>query len=87
MRYLICLLLLTSGVYANDYDFRKVRWGMTVDQVVAIESKNKDWILETFQKRTVGKVTVAYTGFMLNNRCSLVYMFVNDKLEGAGLCA
>ena len=51
MRYLICIFCLLSitSIRADDvvdYDFRKTRWGMSLDQVELAESKNKDWKLE-----------------------------------------
>ena len=87
MRYLICLLLLTSNIYANDYDFRKTRWNMVIEQVKVSEAitLDKKWELVE-DKKGVGTNTwvLSYVDSMMGNKCRLNYLFHEDRLESSG---
>ena len=63
----------TQNCFADNYDFRKAKWGMSMAQVKASESlsiKNKD----------KDKDVLIYKTKILNNNVALVYSFINDKL-------
>mgnify|MGYP006279006303 CR=1 FL=1 len=68
---LIMVFLLTSVVGAEDYDFRKVNWGMSVEQV---KENEKSQLLDGNDE------TLMYRVDLNNNEYVLLYGFKNDKL-------
>jgi hypothetical protein len=85
IRYITTLtgvLLLTHNIYANDYDFRKTRWGMPIVQVKAIENLNSQWKWNKIQLPDKGNIsTITYGGLIFNRRCNLMYHFEHGKLS------
>ena len=68
---LICLLVFSaSTVFAEEFDFRKTRWGMTQEEV----KKN-----ETFS-RLEGEKGLKYHGKMFGIDCFIDYSFSENKL-------
>lgn len=63
-----------SKVKTTEYDLRKVRWGMTHQQVV----KSEVW-----KRATFGKKTIVYKGSMLGLECLIQYAFHKGGLSTA----
>ena len=89
VRYITALagvLCLTHNIFANNYDFRKTRWGMPTAQVKAIEDlkSNSKFLKEIPAQNSVSKTAVAYTVWIFNRKCILLYQFTHGRLsEGA----
>ncbi len=74
----------SKNTSADEYDFRKVRWGMSIAQVKAIEKLDPKWKLSNTQLPTSSALTaISYRGSIFNRECSLIYHFTLDKLAGA----
>ena len=74
----MAILCLSFGsVVAKDYDIRKVRWGMTVNEVVASET----WGYE--ESRLDGdKYRIQYFGKLLGKPTTLNYVFDGNADNG-----
>jgi hypothetical protein len=75
----LLLLLCFSTVRAeekSDYDFRKTRWGMSVEEVKKAEGG-------TFKKKELGGVDVLliYDGFYAGLKCKIEYGFKTKPLK------
>jgi len=71
-----CLLIFNlSTVFAADNDFRKTKWGMTKNQVKAIEKKGK------LEQETDN--AIVYTDTVLDQSIFVVYFFINNTLSHA----
>ena len=72
---LVCLLVFSaSTVFAEEFDFRKTRWGMTHDQVAKSE--------KTTPKKT-HRETLAVSVNIFGIKGMLTYYFDNDSLYAA----
>lgn len=65
-----------SSSFGDEYDFRKTRWGMTQQAVMASES------IEPVKHRQ-GKGFVAYESELLGKAIGIAYNFVHEKLVKA----
>jgi hypothetical protein len=64
-----------------EYDFRKAKWGMSVEQVKNSETahfESEGWCEE------LTSYTLEYTGRIADITCTIGYTFRNEKLEEAG---
>jgi hypothetical protein len=69
------LLLVSSAAVAQDYDFRRARWGMSKAEVKASEAPN---VADESAKR------LYYETAVLGKNVVVVYAFVEKKLVRAG---
>jgi len=74
--FAILLCLFTSTAQAQDYDFRKVRWGMSKAKVKNSETKELKPI------RGADALALLETR-VANMTAIIIYSFTNDKLTGA----
>lgn len=68
------LLTITANVYASEYDFRKVKWGASIQEVMASEKgkpveKNKEMVI--------------YKDKIINKNVWVAYHFAQNKLVGS----
>jgi hypothetical protein len=68
------VLLITSKVYAENYDFRKTNWGMSQKEVLASEA---------MKPAEQGKEMTVYECTISSKNVVLAYRFVQNKLYGA----
>ena len=74
----------SKNTSADEYDFRKVRWGMSIAQVKAIEKLDPKWKLSKIQPSgTDNRTDIKYDGSIFNEQCRLMYHFKHRKLTGA----
>lgn len=67
----IIIALLAKPIFAGGYDFRKTRWGMSMEQVKASES------LKVAQTE---KNMLAYRTNIIGKNVFIIYYFVHNKL-------
>ena len=63
-----------SGTDTDSFDFRKVRWGMSKDEVKTVEDKDDNIPF------LIDEDTIAYNDRILGKNVRLVYYFNEDKL-------
>lgn len=68
MKYIIIFLILTVGIYSQD--FRKTKWGMTKKEVIS-KLKTKEIVKKE-------NMVIEYNALMLNSRCIILYQFTSD---------
>ncbi|MGE4412433.1 MAG: hypothetical protein AB7E45_01890 [Candidatus Caldatribacteriota bacterium] len=75
----LVLLSICSFTYAQEYDFRQVKWGMSKEDVKEIE--DRDIVYED-----VGgtQELILYADQISKFDCFVSYLFVQDKLASAG---
>lgn len=67
-------LLFVSNVYSDNYDFRKVKWGMSVTEV--IQSEGRKPVLRD-------NTTIVYNCTIVGRKVKTAYHFVQNKLVQA----
>jgi hypothetical protein len=75
--FIMCIsvsFFIASSCWGDSYDFRKIKWGMSVEEVIATEPT---------QPVAKDKNSISYKTIVLNRNVSLIYRFINDKLIGA----
>ena len=78
--FFISLLAVVAGsAIAEKFDIRKVRWGMSPNEVVASETwEYRESVLD--EKRGIYRIT--YHGQMLRVKCALIYYFTESSSSG-----
>ena len=76
---IVLIFISTIFIYSNQYDFRKINWGMDIDQVKAIE--NKKIVYEG--DNSLGH-SLCYEVDISNKNYYCIYYFLEDKLYTAG---
>ena len=71
---IINLVAVWQLAWGNDFNFRKIRWGMNQEDVTASEDLN---IVEKNEE------LIKYKTQILNIKVDLIYLFVQNKLIGA----
>lgn len=87
--FLVLILLQASIVresWADDgFVFRKLKWGMTYDEVLEIESRSKDIKLITEGLRPAVGEGLSYETSWFHTDTSLHYLFKNYKLSAIAI--
>jgi len=73
------ILLLCLVTYSQEFDFRQVNWGMSKEEIKAVENKE-------IADEDIGSVQeiIAYNDKISSFDCYIGYIFVKDKLSSAG---
>lgn len=72
----LCICISANG--ADDYDFRKTRWGMSKEEVKASEHRD---VYDVYREETSEGIEVLiYEDNLLGNECLLGYIFADDQL-------
>ena len=69
-----------------DFDFRKVKWGMSIELVKQSEAiHGKNWKPQPpgFSSNIDNKTSLIYKGYLFDQPCQLIYQFNEEKLERA----
>jgi uncharacterized protein YxeA len=69
--YILLFLILTTQVFASDFDFRQINWGMNQQQVIQSE---KAKLLNQDEKHLIYECQVN------NKDCALIYEFYDNKI-------
>lgn len=86
VRYITTLagvLLLTHNIFANDYDFRKTRWGMSIYEVKQTEDKTQELVFDK-QENTSDYITIYYY-HKKSPTTEVFYKFTRQGLVASGV--
>lgn len=82
LRGLLCIIsmsILLAACGNQDESFRKIKWGMTLDEVITVEEKEGNSDYETWESSILDSDVLEYEGLVVNGRkASLSYYFKNE---------